>query len=94
LERQEKVVELNESLTNLEAKLAKAIEVFNEVQAEKRDLEHALEKTKTGWNDYEERIESLQREVQALRREREDVRARLEKLLAQINLLTKADPAG
>ncbi len=87
-------MELYESLANLEAKLAKAVEVFKQVQAEKRDLEQALQKSVTGQNDYERRIEALQREVQTLRQEREEVRARLEKLLAQINLLTKTDSAG
>ncbi len=87
-------MELNESLAHLEAKLAKAVEVFKQVQAEKRDLEQALQKTKTDTDDYERRIATLEREVQTLHQEREEVRMRLEKLLAQINLLTKTDSTG
>ncbi len=87
-------MELNESLAHLEAKLAKAVEVFKQVQAEKRDLEQALQKTKTDTDTYERRIAGLEREVQTLHQEREEVRMRLERLLAQINLLTKTDSTG
>lgn len=87
-------MELHESLANLETKLARAVEVFKQVQAEKRDLEQALQMAMSGQGDSERRIEALQREVETLRKEREEVRVRLEKLLAQINLLTKSDPVG
>ena len=87
-------MELHEGLANLEAKLAKVVEVFKQLQAEKRDLERALEKTKTDWRDDEQHMGDLEREVQALRQEREEIRARLEKLLGQISLLTKTDSAG
>ncbi len=85
-------VELNESLAELEVKLSKALEVFKHVQGENKDLQQALEKLKGDSKNHDDRVEKLESEVQLLRREREDVRARLEKLLAQIGLLTKADP--
>lgn len=85
-------MDLNESLAELEQKLAKAVEVFKHAQSENRDLQRALEKLQGDSEDHDERLDALQREVQLLRREREDVRARLEKLLAQITLLTKSDP--
>jgi len=87
-------MDLNESFQQLEEKISRAGEVFKRAVAEKRDLEHALEKLKSGSIESEKRFEALQREVQLLRREREDVRVRVEKLLSQIEQLTNSGAPG
>ncbi|MCL5005995.1 MAG: hypothetical protein M1404_05630 [Acidobacteria bacterium] len=81
-------MDLNESFQRLEEKISRAGEAFKRAVAEKRDLEHALEKLKEGSSENERRFEALQHEVQLLRREREEVRVRIEKLLEQIEQLT------
>jgi chromosome segregation ATPase len=87
-------MDLNESFQQLEEKISKAGEVFRRAVAEKRDLERALEKLKSGSSESEKRFEALQHEVQLLRREREDVRVRIEKLLKQIEQLTNSGAPG
>jgi chromosome segregation ATPase len=89
-----RAMDLNESFEQLEDKISRAGEIFKRAVAEKRDLEHALEKLREGSNESEKRFETLQREVQLLRREREEIRARIEKLLKQIEQLTNSGAPG
>ena len=87
-------MDLNESFGQLEEKITRAGEVFKRAVAEKRDLEHALEKLREGSNESEKHHEALRREVQLLRREREEVRVRIEKLLSLIEQLTNSGVPG
>lgn len=80
--------------TKLEEKIARAVELFRQVQAEKRALEQQLESLKSATKEQGRRWDSQERELVALRKEREEVRSRVEKLLEQVDGLTKPDSAG
>jgi FtsZ-binding cell division protein ZapB len=80
--------------TKLEEKIARTVEAFRRVQAEKTALEEQLESLKSASRDQGRRWEAQERELVALRKEREEVRSRVEKLLEQIDGLTKPDSAG
>jgi len=83
-----------DSLEKLEAKLARAAELFKKGHAEKHQLQQEIEKLRAELKERARRTEGLERELISLRREREDVRGRIEKLLQQIDVLTQADSAG
>ena len=78
----------------LEEKIARAVEAFRRVQAEKRALEQQLESVKSATKEQGRRWDAQERELVALRKEREEVRSRVEKLLEQVDGLTKPDSAG
>jgi chromosome segregation ATPase len=78
----------------LEEKIARTVEAFRRVQAEKRALEEQLESLKSASRDQGRRWDAQERELVALRKEREEVRSRVEKLLEQIDGLTKPGSAG
>ena len=81
-----------DSFQQFEEKISRAIEVLKRVQAEKKALEHEVERLKSAAKERTRESEAHERELVALRREREEVRARVEKLLEQIDALT--GPAG
>ncbi|HEV3276123.1 MAG TPA: hypothetical protein VG860_04855 [Terriglobia bacterium] len=83
-----------DSFQQFEEKIARAIEVLKRVQAEKKALEHELERVKSAAKERTRETESHERELVALRREREEVRARVEKLLEQIDALSKPEGAA
>jgi len=80
--------------TKLEEKIARAVEAFRRLQAEKRALEEQLENLKSATKQQGRRWDAQERELVALRKEREEVRSRVEKLLEQVDGLTKPDSAG
>lgn len=80
-----------DSFQQFEEKINRAIEVLKRVQAEKKALEHELERAKSAAKERVRETEVNQRELVALRCEREEVRARVEKLLEQIDALAKTD---
>ncbi len=80
-----------DSFQQFEEKIARAIEVLKRVQAEKKALEHELDRAKSAAKERARDAEAHERELVALRREREEVRTRVEKLLEQIDALTKPD---
>lgn len=83
-----------DSFQQFEEKIARAIEVLKRVQAEKKALEHELEKSKSSAKERAKTADLQERELVALRREREEVRARVEKLLEQIESLSKPESSG
>ena len=80
--------------TKLEEKIARAVEAFRRLQAEKRALEEQLESLKSATKEQGRRWDAQELELVALRKEREEVRSRVEKLLEQVDGLTKPDSAG
>jgi FtsZ-binding cell division protein ZapB len=86
------VTDSTDRLDKLEEKLLKAVEVFKQIQADRRALQQESEKLRAELKDRPKRWEAMERDLQALRHEREDVRGRVEKLLEQIDILTKAEP--
>ena len=80
--------------TKLEEKIARAVEAFRRLQAEKRALEEQLENLKSATKEQGRRWDAQERELVALRKEREEVRSRVENLLEQVDGLTKPDSAG
>ena len=79
--------------TKLEEKIARAVEAFRRLQAEKRALEEQLENLKSATKQQGRRWDAQERELVALRKEREEVRSRVEKLLELVDGLTKPDSA-
>ncbi len=84
----------NDQFRKLEEKLLKAVELFKQTQADRRALEHELEKLRAEYRERARRWDVQERDLQTLRRERDDVRSRIEKLIEQIDTLTKPDGAG
>ena len=82
------------SFQKLEQRLTRAVELFQQTQADKLHLREELEKLRAEYKERARRLETLERESQTLRREREDVRGRIEKLLQQIDKLTKGDSSA
>ena len=84
----------NDPIERLEEKVRKAIELFKRTQAEKRALEHDLEKVRSDAKERAQGLSAMERELMALRHERVDVRGRIEKLLERIERLTSSEPGG
>ena len=80
--------------TKLEEKIARTVEAFRRVQAEKRALEEQLASLKSATKEQGRQSDAQERELVALRKEREEVRSRVERLLDQIDGLTRPDSAG
>jgi FtsZ-binding cell division protein ZapB len=78
----------------LEQKLSRAVELFQQTQADKLRMREELGKLRAEYKERARRLETLERESQTLRREREEVRGRIEKLLEQIDRLTKGDSSA
>ncbi len=72
-----------DSLSHLEERITRAVELVNSLKAEKAELESRLESV---MGDYQ----ALRQEVDELRGERKQVRSRVEKLLGQLDLLCGA----
>ena len=77
-----------DSFRKFEEKIARAIEVVQRLQSEKKALGQELERVKAAAKDRLQERDAQERELVALRREREEVRTRVEKLLDQIDSLT------
>ena len=90
-ESQLKMTDSADPLAELEAKLLKAVALFQQTQAERRVLRQEIERMSAETKEPIKRVEALEHEVQTLRRERDEVRTRIEKLVGQIEILTKAD---
>jgi len=83
-----------DQLQELEEKVLKACELFEQTRAERRALQHALEKLRAESRERVKVSEAHEQEIIALRREREEVRLRLEKLLQRIDALTTTQSSG
>jgi len=83
-----------DQLQELEAKVLKACELFEQTRAERRALQQALEKLRADSKERGRVFEAHEQEIIALRREREEVRVRLEKLLQRIDALTTKQSSG
>jgi FtsZ-binding cell division protein ZapB len=70
-----------DSLTHLEERITRAVELVNTLRAEKAALEEQLA---SAVSDYD----SVRQELDELRTERKTVRSRIEKLLGQMDLLS------
>ena len=88
------MTENHDPFQKLEERISKVAELFKQSQAEKRALEHELEKMRAGAKERTQQWDAKERELIALRREREEVRSRVERLLEQVDALTKVDSAG
>ncbi|HEY6291705.1 MAG TPA: hypothetical protein VI455_09130 [Terriglobia bacterium] len=80
-----------DTFQQFEEKIARAVEVVKRVQADRKALEHELERVKSASKERSREWENKEHELVALRREREEVRERVEKLLEQIDALTKPE---
>ena len=83
-----------DQLQELEEKVLKACELFEQTRAERRALQQALEKLRADSKERGRLTEAHEQEIIALRREREEVRVRLEKLLQRIDALTTKQSSG
>ena len=83
-----------DQLQELEEKVLKACELFEQTRAERRALQRALEKLRADSKERGRLTEAHEQEIIALRREREEVRVRLEKLLQRIDALTTKQSSG
>ena len=83
-----------DQLQNLEEKVLRACELFEQTQAERRALQKALEKLRAETKERVKAVEAHEQAMVALRREREEVRIRLEKLLQRIDALTATQSRG
>jgi FtsZ-binding cell division protein ZapB len=72
-----------DSLSHLEERITRAVELVNSLRAEKAELESRL-------TSMMEEHQALRQEVDELRGERKQVRTRVEKLLGQLDLLCGA----
>lgn len=84
-----------DSLSTLEERIIKAVELVAQLKKENAALEAKLaamqgerEAAKKSAADVHQQIEVLTQEVDSLRAERKQVRARIEKLLGQMDLLS------
>ena len=78
----------NDAFKKLEEKVLRVAELLKQAQAEKRALQHELDRGKSGVEEERKRLAALERELETLRRERDEVRARVEKIIEQIDMLT------
>jgi FtsZ-binding cell division protein ZapB len=77
-----------DSLTNLEERISKAVEVVARLRSEKEALQSQLEAV-TGERDAANvQAQKIAQELEELRSERKQVRTRIEKLLGQMDLLS------
>jgi chromosome segregation ATPase len=83
-----------DQLQELEERVLKALELFEQSRAEKLTLRQDLEKLRAESRERAKAIEAHERELVALRREREEVRVRVEKLLQRIDALTAQESSG
>jgi septal ring factor EnvC (AmiA/AmiB activator) len=70
-----------DSLTHLEERITRAVELVNALKAEKAELESQLASAVADQR-------ATRAELEELRSERKQVRTRIEKLLGQLNLLS------
>ncbi len=87
----------NDSLSSLEERIRRAVELVAALRREKEELAGQLEAARAESQSAREaaganhqQIEKLEREVEELRAERATVRKRIEKLLSQMDQLSGA----
>jgi FtsZ-binding cell division protein ZapB len=73
-----------DSLSSLEERITRAVELVAELRREKADLLEQLEAA----NSSAAQSQKYQQELEDLRKERKQVRTRIEKLLGQMDLLS------
>ena len=78
-----------DTLSSLEQKVYRTIELLKSARAAKADAEREAARMREQLDTREEELDVLRNENLVLRKEREDVRARVEKLLEQIESLAE-----
>lgn len=89
------VTEESDTLSSLEERITRAVQLVNQLRREKEALEKQIEAmqseksaSESQFGDLQARNEALAEEIAELRSERKQVRTRIEKLLGQMDLLS------
>ncbi len=88
-------VEETDSLTNLEERIHRAVQLVSQLRQEKDGVQKLLEAVIVekeaaikGASDLQTQLNSVSEELDSLKSERKQVRTRIEKLLGQMDLLS------
>ena len=88
-------VEETDSLTNLEERIHRAVQLVSQLRQEKEGVQKQLdavlvekEAAIQGASDLQAQLNSVSEELDSLKSERKQVRTRIEKLLGQMDLLS------